>query len=500
MFLKKKGFNEKIIKKFLIGYSSSYNELYNFFLKNKFFKIKKKIILKSGLFIIKNNKILDFFRNRIMFPIKNLKGEIVGFGARTLNTYILYNKYINTPNNLIYNKSKILYGLFEAKKYIIKYNFCYIVEGYTDLILLHQYNIKNVLSISGTSISKYQVEIIKNYTKNIIFLYDGDKAGIDASFRNINIFLNYNFNIRFYLFKKNEDPNYFLRKNGNKIKNINIFFKKNSINFIDLKIKFFKNKFNDQFKKYLLIKDIILNIYNISNKIIKIIYLQYLSRKFRIKIKYIYKELNKLKKKEDKNKKKKFISNINYVNNKNKIYLKNKNYFFLNQNNNYINDNINIYDPIKNIEKILIKKIISLKKFINKFLIFKFKNKKKFIDINKIIINILINIKKYNIFFNKKNKKIIDYFKKKTKKFKKNYVRKNIIINTKKKKKISNKIISSYFKSIILKYKYFLLSNNIEKYSNLIKQKKSKNKKKNLMKIFFLLKKKKKIEKLIYDL
>ncbi|WGH27724.1 MAG: toprim domain-containing protein [Candidatus Shikimatogenerans bostrichidophilus] len=357
---------------------------------------------------------------------------------------------------------------------------------------------KNVLSMSGTSISKYQIKIIKNYTKNIIFLYDGDKAGIEASIKNINIFLNFNFNIRFYLFKNNQDPNSFLLKNGNKIKNINNFFKKKSINFIDLKIKIYKKNFNDQFKKYLLIKDIIINIYNISNKIIRIIYSQYLSKKFKIKIKYIYKEINKLKKKENKNKK--LIININNINNNNKIYLyqykNNYNY----DNNNFINKKINLYDPIKNIEKILIKKINSLKKFVNKFLLLKFKKKKIFIDINKIINKILINIKKYDIILEKKNKKLINFLKEKIKNFNKKNIKKNIIININNKNKISNKIITSYFKNIILKYKYFLLYNNIKKYTKLIKQKDTKNKKKILMKIFFLIKKKKKIEKLIYDL
>ncbi|WGH28097.1 MAG: DNA primase [Candidatus Shikimatogenerans bostrichidophilus] len=262
----KRGFNNYIINKYSIGYSNIYSELVNI-IKTK----KKKIFIDSGLFYIKNNNIFDRFRNRIMFPIKNLYGDTIGFGGRIIDDNIKYSKYINSSNNKIYNKSKILYGLFEAKNYIIKYNLCYIVEGYTDVISLYQNGLKNVISTTGTTINDYQLKIIKKYTSNIILLYDGDKAGIKSSLKSINIFLKNNINIKFFIFKKNYDPNKLLYKK--KIKNIKTYFLKKSLNFLKFKIKIFNKKIKDPYMKYNFIKKIIKNVYNISNNIMKEIYL-----------------------------------------------------------------------------------------------------------------------------------------------------------------------------------------------------------------------------------
>ncbi|WGH26073.1 MAG: DNA primase [Candidatus Shikimatogenerans bostrichidophilus] len=468
---KKKGFNDYIIKKFSIGYSKNYNDLIKYFINKK---INKNLIIDSCLFIIKKKIIIDRFINRIIFPIKDIYGNTIGFGGRIINDFTnKYSKYINSPNNILYNKSKVLYGLFEAKKYIIKYDFCYITEGYTDVISLYQNNIKNVISTTGTNITEYHIKIIKKYTNNVILLYDGDKAGIKASIKNIDIFLKNNINIKFFLFYNNYDPNTFILKNKKK-KNLNKYFKKKSLNFIQFKIKIFNiynyNIKNNLFNKYKLIKSIINNISNISNNIIKEIYLQKISNIFNLKKIYLYKEIENIK-------------------NKNKyIIYNNKNNFLIKKKKKYIyNNNI-----IKYIENYFIKKILILKKFINFKLIIKYKKKINLININNIIKKIFKEIKKYNFIFKKKNLIILKNIKKKLK----NNIYKKKIIN---KKKIKNKYILNFFKIIILKYKYYFILDKIKKYENIIKFNK-KDKKKNLLKIFFLIKIKNKIEQKLYFL
>ncbi|WGH27102.1 MAG: DNA primase [Candidatus Shikimatogenerans bostrichidophilus] len=470
----KRGFNNYIINKFSIGYSNIYNDLTNIILVKK--KINKKLIKNCGLFIIKNNNIYDRFRNRIMFPIKNIYGNTIGFGGRIINDNIKYCKYLNSPNNIIYNKSKILYGLFEAKKYIIKYNLCYIVEGYTDVMSLYQNGLKNVISTTGTTINSYQIKIIKKYTKNIILLYDGDKAGQKSSLRNINIFLKENINIKFFYFKNYYDPSSFLLKK--KIKNIKKYFLKRSINFLQFRIKLFKKNLNDPFKKYILIKKIIKNINNISNNIIKEIYLQKISKIFNIKINNIIYEKNKI---DNKN------NNINYLKKKNY-----NNYYYFNNYNNNNNNNNYLYKKKKiNYEKILINNIFYLKKY--KYFIFIFKKKK--INI-KILIKLIFKIiNNNNIIFKKKKsinliKKLIKSIKLKKKKYKK-------IIKIKNKN--FKKKFKNFFLEIILKYKKYLLSKKIKLILKKIKNKK-KNKLKKLIKIFLLFKKKKKIEDKLYNL
>ncbi|WGH25710.1 MAG: DNA primase [Candidatus Shikimatogenerans bostrichidophilus] len=467
-YLINRGFNNLIIKKFSIGFAPPYNSLIKYFI-NKNIKINKNKIIDYGLFSFKKKKILDIFQNRIMFPIKNIYGYTIGFGGRNINNNLKYNKYLNSPNNIIYNKSKILYGIFEAKKYILKYNRCFITEGYTDVISLYQNGLKNVVSSSGTYINTYQINIIKKYTKNIILLYDGDEAGIKASIKSIDIFLQNNINIKFFIFPYNYDPNSFLFKkkkiNKNKIQQ---YFKKKSLNFLEFKMKIFNKYFNDPFQKYILIKSIIKNIYNISNNIIKYIYLQEVEKIFNIKKEIIYKEINKF---YIKNNKPKYL-----------IFKDKKKYIY--------------YNPILKIENIFIKKILNYKKYINKYLIINYKKKKIIININKILKNIIKEIKKNKIIFNNKENYIIIKNINKSLKKKKTLIRKEI--KKKYDKKISNKIIYNFFKEIILKYKYYLILKKINLYIDNIKNNKNNN---NLLqKIFFLTKQKNKIEQKLYFL
>ncbi|MDH3004747.1 MAG: DNA primase, partial [Candidatus Shikimatogenerans sp. JK-2022] len=308
--LKRKGLNKKIIKKFELGYAPN-NFQFDFLNKKK-----KKKLISTGLFKYKNNIRYNFFFNRIIFPIKNINGEIIAFGGRNIYNNNKSSKYINTPNNYLYNKSKILYGLYNSKKYIYLNKLCFIVEGYMDLLSLYQNNIKNVVATLGTNITQYQINLIKKITNNVILLYDGDKAGLLSANKNINFFLKNSINIKFFIFPKSEDPNSFLKKNKKKIKNLKKYFIKKSLNFLDFKKFIFKKYLKDPYKKYILIKTIINNIENIPQNLIKDFYLKKLEKKFNINLNSLYKDfyLNNYDYYLLLNKKPKYIikNNINY--------------------------------------------------------------------------------------------------------------------------------------------------------------------------------------------
>ncbi|MFW5975075.1 MAG: DNA primase, partial [Bacteroidota bacterium] len=167
---------------------------------------KNKFLEKSGLSIIKPNQAFDRFRHRVIFPIHNLSGKVVGFGARLLTNDKKKPKYLNSPESEIYNKSKILYGIYFAKGEMVKEDQCLLTEGYTDVIALHQSGITNAVASSGTSLTEDQIRLIKRYTQNITILYDGDAAGLKASFRGIDMILQQGMNVKVVLFPEGEDP------------------------------------------------------------------------------------------------------------------------------------------------------------------------------------------------------------------------------------------------------------------------------------------------------
>ncbi|MDZ7776317.1 MAG: toprim domain-containing protein [Bacteroidales bacterium] len=167
---------------------------------------KNKYLEKSGLSIIKPHQAYDRFRNRVIFPIHNLTGKVTGFGARLLTNEKNKPKYLNSPESEIYNKSQILYGIYFAKSEMVREDKCLLVEGYTDVISLYQSGIKNVVASSGTSLTEDQIRLIRRYTQNITILYDGDAAGLKASFRGIDMILGQGMNVKIVLFPDGEDP------------------------------------------------------------------------------------------------------------------------------------------------------------------------------------------------------------------------------------------------------------------------------------------------------
>ena len=211
-YLKERGFREDIIKKFQIGFNPGGRDRFSTAALNAQYNID--LLQKSGLVAIRDNKPADNYRSRIIFPIHNQTGKIMGFGARILKTNDKAPKYINTPENEIYVKSKILYGSYFARQAIDKADECLLVEGYTDVVSLHQAGIENVVASGGTSLTQDQLRLIKKYTNNLTIIYDGDSAGIKAALRGMDLALEESLNVRLVLIPDKEDPDSYVNKVG----------------------------------------------------------------------------------------------------------------------------------------------------------------------------------------------------------------------------------------------------------------------------------------------
>lgn len=202
-------YNKEIIEKFGLGYSpNKWDALTAHCLSNGY---KLEYLVKTGLSIEKEDKTYDRFRARVIFPIHNLSGRVVGFGGRILTKEENKPKYVNSPESEIYNKSNVLYGLHLAKSEIIRQDKCYLVEGYTDVISMVKAGFENVVASSGTALTPDQIRLIKRFTKNITILYDGDEAGIKASFRGIDLILEQGMNVKIIMFPPDEDPDSYVR-------------------------------------------------------------------------------------------------------------------------------------------------------------------------------------------------------------------------------------------------------------------------------------------------
>ena len=211
-YLKERGFREEVIKKFQLGYSPEQRDA---FAKEAIAKqYSAELLLKTGLVVNRNEQLLDNYRGRVIFPVHNHSGKVLGFGARILKSNDKAPKYINTPENEIYVKSKILYGSYFAKQSIDKLGECLLVEGYTDVISLHQSGIENAVASGGTSLTVDQLRLIKKYTSNLTIIYDGDAAGIKAALRGLDMALEEGLNVKLVLIPDNEDPDSYVNKVG----------------------------------------------------------------------------------------------------------------------------------------------------------------------------------------------------------------------------------------------------------------------------------------------
>jgi DNA primase len=279
------------IKKFQLGYSpETWDAFTKAALENGY---KLEYLEKTGLTIVKENRSYDRFRGRVIFPIHNITGRILGFGGRTLLKDDNVPKYVNSIESEIYNKSQTLYGLFFAKSAIIRQDNCYLVEGYTDVISFHQAGIENVVASSGTSLTEDQIRLIKRYTPNITILYDGDPAGIKASFRGIDMVLEQGMNVRIVLFPDGEDPDSYARKHRRA--EVEELITTKAQDFIRFKTSLLlKEAANDPIKRAGLIKEIVGSISLIPDPIFRSVYIKECSTLMDVQEQMLMSSLNKI--------------------------------------------------------------------------------------------------------------------------------------------------------------------------------------------------------------
>lgn len=288
-----RGFRLDIIQKFNLGYCLNKGNEFTDTAISKGYKLE--YLEKVGLVKSKDDRHFDFFRGRVMFPIHSVTGRVLGFGGRTLLADKKIAKYFNSPESIIYNKSEILYGLYFAKGDIIKYDNCFLVEGYTDVISMHQSGVTNVVSSSGTSLTHGQIKLIRRYTQNITILYDGDSAGIKASFRGIDLILEEGMNVRVVLFPDGDDPDSYAKKVG--AVELDNYIKNNTKDFLTFKAELLLGEgVTDPSTRVKLIHDIIHSISLIPDQITRSIYASEISSRFDIDINIINQELAKLRK------------------------------------------------------------------------------------------------------------------------------------------------------------------------------------------------------------
>ena len=307
-YLKERGLSDSTIVNFNIGFSPDKK---NSFYKNaseKGFSID--YLIETGLVISNENNHIDRFRGRIMFPIKSISGRVIGFGGRIIDSNKKIAKYINSPESKIYNKSKTLYGIYESKQFIVKNDVCFLVEGYMDVVQLHEHGIKNVLATSGTSLTKDQIILIKRLTSNIIILFDGDQAGLSASMRSIDMILEEGLNVKICQFPDGEDPDSFVKKY--KHDKMIEYIDQESKDLIDFIISVNNEFEKDEDKKVDLIKSILKSISLIPDLLKQEVYIKKLSSVLSIEESSLFRSVSNIKvgKKLQKSKSRQYSKNI----------------------------------------------------------------------------------------------------------------------------------------------------------------------------------------------
>lgn len=310
-YFKERGLREDIIQKFQLGYSINQ--------RNAFTEIavatgyKMEYLVKSGLTIEYKNeaevnsetgeiikaaetKHADRFWGRVMFPIHNQSGRVIAFGGRTLRTDIKTSKYVNSPETEIYHKSDVLYGLYHSKNAIVKEKFCFLVEGYMDVIAMHQAGVENVVASSGTALTAGQIKLIQRFTNDIIISYDGDQAGINAALKGIDLLLEEGMNVKVLLFPDGDDPDSYSKKVSTQ--DLKDFIVNNAQNFISYKANILtKGTNNDPLKKAEAIKKIVESIALIPDAIYRSVYVKECSRIMEVDEQILLSELNKIRSK-----------------------------------------------------------------------------------------------------------------------------------------------------------------------------------------------------------
>ncbi|HVN58495.1 MAG TPA: DNA primase [Bacteroidales bacterium] len=290
-YFKERGFRHDTLKKFDVGYSFAGRD--SFTRRALDDGYREEYLVKTGLSVKHEDRIFDRFSGRVMFPIHSLSGQILGFGGRILIKDQKTAKYLNSPESEIYHKSRIVYGIYHARKAITREDCCYMVEGYTDVLSLHEAGIENVVASSGTSLTQEQVRLIKRFTQNMTILYDGDAAGIKASIRGIDLVLEEGMNVRIVLLPDGEDPDSYSKKVSNK--EFRDYIRDNETDFIRFKTKLLLEEAkNDPVMRANLIRDIVKSIAVIPESITRTVYIKECGNQMEVPEGVLYNEVNKL--------------------------------------------------------------------------------------------------------------------------------------------------------------------------------------------------------------
>lgn len=295
-YFRERGFTDRTIEKFELGFAL---EGWENFSKEAIAKgYNQQLLEKTGLVVKKEDtdgpaRTYDRFRGRVIFPVHNISGKVIAFGARMLGKDKNQPKYINSPETDIYHKSDVLYGLFQAKNSIRQQDVCYLVEGYTDVISMHQSDVENVVSSSGTALTENQIKLIHRFTENVTVLFDGDSAGIKAALRGIDMILKGGLNVRVVLFPDGEDPDSYSRKVGTTA--FQKFLKEHSQDFVSFKTNLFAAEAaGDPIRKAESIKEVVTSISLIPDPVKRSVYIQETSNQLKISESVLLSELNKI--------------------------------------------------------------------------------------------------------------------------------------------------------------------------------------------------------------
>ena len=286
-----RGIREDMIQKFQLGYALEKRDAFTEAAISAGYK--KDFLVKTGLSIEKEGRYFDRFAGRVMFPIHSISGQIIGFGGRILKTDKNIAKYLNSPESDIYHKSKVLYGMFQAKKAILQNDKCFLVEGYTDVISMHQTGIENVVASSGTSLTEDQIRLIKRFTNNLTILYDGDAAGIKAAIRGIDMVLEQGINVKVLLLPDGDDPDSYSRKHN--ATEVLEYISKNESDFVLFKTRLLMDDAkSDPVKRATLITDIVRSVAIIPDAIIRSVYVKECSSILQTDENVLYTEITRL--------------------------------------------------------------------------------------------------------------------------------------------------------------------------------------------------------------
>ena len=298
-YFKERGFTDQTIKKFGLGYSLNEWEAFTQTALNDGYQLE--FMEKTGLTIVKEisdraKKTFDRFKGRVLFPIHSMSGRVLGFGGRILSNDKKAAKYLNSPESDIYQKSKVLYGIYFAKQAIAKEDNCFLVEGYTDVIQMFQKGIENVVASSGTALTPEQIRLINRLTKNITVLFDGDAAGLRASLRGIDLILEQGMNVKVCTFPEGEDPDSFTKNNA--YEDVVLYLEENSKDFIQFKTSLIaKEAANDPIKRAEAVRDIVHSIAKIPDRIKQEIYIQECAKIMQVSEEVLYNTLAQINKK-----------------------------------------------------------------------------------------------------------------------------------------------------------------------------------------------------------